>query len=369
MAKKLKDYEAQHIDELILEKRRMETLVSNLQDGSLLLDNELRILHANKKFCELSNLSVNDLLDKKLFEIENKNEITNSLISFDLNNIKSDLVSNNKQIHLSVNGQSEYFQILLLEISKTHKTDFNKEPSGYIALVQNITHYAERDLAKTNLIATISHELKTPLSSINLSLKLLEDSRVGSLNNEQKELVESVKMHSGRILKLVNEVLDFTQAETGHIKLNIDSHSISDVIELGTFAILMLLHEKEIELEVLLENELPKIKCDVEKTVWVIVNLLNNAVRYSSPKGKVTINAKSENQFVTISIQDKGPGISTEEQERIFQKYVTSKSQSIKGTGLGLAIAKEFVEVQGGIIGVESAPGKGSTFYFTLPKV
>ena len=85
-------------------------------------------------------------------------------------------------------------------------------------------------------------------------------------------------------------------------------------------------------------------------------------------RNKITINAKSENQFVTISIQDKGPGISIEEQERIFQKYVTSKSQSIKGTGLGLAIAKEFVEVQGGIIGIESTPGKGSTFYFTLPK-
>jgi two-component system, NtrC family, sensor histidine kinase KinB len=369
MAVKLKNYEEQHIDELILEKRRMETLVANLQDGSLLLDNEFRILHANKKFCELSDLSVNDLLNKKLFEIENKNELINSLISFNVKDIQSDISPGSKLINLTINGRSEYFQILLLEISKTHKNDFRTEPSGYIALVQNITHYEERDLAKTNLIATISHELKTPLSSINISLKLLGDSRIGILNDEQKKLIESVKMHSGRILKLVNEVLDFAQVETGHIKLKIDSHKVGDIIELGTFAVLVLLNEKEIELEVLSDDELPKIKCDIEKTVWVMVNLLNNAIRYSYVNGKIIIQANLIDKFVRISIIDAGQGISLEEQTKIFEKYVTSKSKSIKGTGLGLAIAKEFVEVQGGIIGVESTPGKGSTFYFTLPAI
>lgn len=120
------------------------------------------------------------------------------------------------------------------------------EPSGYIILIQNITKYEERDLAKTNLIATISHELKTPLSSINLSIKLLEDDRVGELNKEQKGLTESIKIQSNRILNLVNEVLDFTQAETGHIKLKIKPCEVSDIVELGTFAILMLINEKKL---------------------------------------------------------------------------------------------------------------------------
>jgi signal transduction histidine kinase len=300
-------------------------------------------------------------------ELESNNQFLTQINSLDITNIKESVNKKTKPFSLLINNKAEYFQILLLDISKANKLENYVEPSGYIILIQNITKYEERDLAKTNLIATISHELKTPLSSINLSIKLLEDDRVGHLNKEQKELTDSIKIQSNRILNLVNEVLDFTQVETGHIKLKIKPCEVSDIVELGTFAILMLINEKEIDLNISIPDDISKVKCDLEKTVWVIVNLLNNAIRYSSPKGKINISAKSENKFVTISIKDEGPGISVEEQSRIFEKYVKSKSESAKGTGLGLAIAKEFVEVQGGRIGVVSSLGKGSTFYFTLP--
>ncbi len=367
MAIKLQQYQAQQLDELLLEKRRLETLLANLQDGTLLLDNTFNIVHANHKFCELSGINITELLGKKITELESNNHFLTQINSLDITNIKDLVNKKAKPFSLLINSKTEYFQILLLDISKADRIDTYVEPSGYIILIQNITKYEERDLAKTNLIATISHELKTPLSSINLSIKLLEDDRVGQLNKEQKELTESIKIQSNRILNLVNEVLDFTQVETGHIKLKIKPCEVSDIVELGTFAILMIINEKEINLNISIPEDISKVKCDLEKTVWVIVNLLNNAIRYSSPKGKITISAKSENNFVTISIKDEGPGVSVEEQSRIFEKYVKSKSESAKGTGLGLAIAKEFVEVQGGIIGVESTIGKGSTFYFTLP--
>jgi len=367
MSVKLKEYQAQHFDELLLEKRRMDTLLANLQDGTLLLDNEFNILHANHKFCQLSGLSITELLGTKITDLKKNNQFLTQINSLDIKNILHSKNKKAKPFSLLINNRTEYFQILLLDISKENRLDTYVEPSGYIILIQNITKYEERDLAKTNLIATISHELKTPLSSINLSIKLLEDDRVGELNKEQKGLTESIKIQSNRILNLVNEVLDFTQAETGHIKLKIKPCEVSDIVELGTFAILMLINEKEINLNISIPDDISKVKCDLEKTVWVIVNLLNNAVRYSSQKGKIKISAKSENKFVTISIKDEGPGVSVEEQSRIFEKYVKSKFESAKGTGLGLAIAKEFVEVQGGIIGVESTPGKGSTFYFTLP--
>lgn len=367
MAVKLKDYEAQHIDELILEKRRIETLVANLQDGSLLLDKDYIIVHVNNKFCELTKLSLNDLIGKKIFEITNINEITENFSLLGSKNIKSELRSIDKRIKLKVNNRVEYFQILLLEINKPVRSDLQRDPSGYIVLIQNVTSFEERDLAKTNLIATISHELKTPLSSINLSIKLLEDVRVGSLNEEQKDLLSSIKLHSARILNLVNEVLDFTQAETGQIKLKINAHSVGEIIELGSFAVLMLLNEKRIGLEVSVGDNLPDVKCDIEKTVWVIVNLLNNAIRYSEPESKINISAELVNNFIQISVKDFGQGISIDEQNKIFEKYVTSRSKFSKGTGLGLAIAKEFVEVQGGKIGVESTEGEGSNFYFTLP--
>jgi len=367
MALRLKEYEAKHIDELLLEKRRMETLLVNLQDGTLLLDSNFRILHANHKFCELTGLSITELLGQKISEIGNDNEILAQINSIDIKNGPVLTTEKLKPVKMIINQQVEYFQILFLGIRKEIKSEIKNEPSEFILLVQNVTKYVERDLAKTNLIATISHELKTPLSTINLSIKLLEDERIGNLNTEQKELIRSIKLHSNRILSLVNEVLDFTQAETGHIKLKILPCEVNDIVELGTFAILMLLNEKEIELDLSIPENLPKVKCDLEKTVWVIVNLLSNAVRYSSQKGKITIHAKKENYFVIISVKDEGPGITIDEQKRIFEKYVKSKSDPVKGTGLGLAIAKEFVEVQGGIIGVESTPGRGSSFYFSLP--
>lgn len=367
MAKKLKEYEEQHFDELLFEKRRMETLVTNLRDGTLLLDSDLNILLVNDKFCEITRLRKSELLGKRLTEFDADNQVLGQIRSLDISNADTRLPEITKPLKILVDEQIEYFQILLLDISKEHKKENRETIKGYILLLQNITKYEERDLAKTNLIATISHELKTPLSSINISLRLLEDERIGHLNVEQKELVDSIKSQSSRILNLVNEVLDFAQVETGHIKLNIKPCMVNDIIELGIFAILMPLNEKEIDLKVSISETLGKIKCDLEKTVWVVVNILNNAARYSEKKGHIFIEAREENGFVIISVQDEGPGITVEEQKMIFEKYVKSKSENTKGTGLGLAIAKEFVEVQGGRIGVESICGSGTRIYFTLP--
>lgn len=367
MAKKLQEYEAQHFDELLTEKRRMETLVTNLDDGTLLLDQELTILLANDMFCNLFGQKKEYLLGKKLGEVIIKDQNLLGLFGIDPENKTGSLSENFKPPKFKLNDKSEYYQSVLLNIGKDVKESNFESSSGYILLVKNITKFEERDLAKTNLIATISHELKTPLSSINISIKLLENEKIGNLNPEQIELIDSIKMQSRRILNIVNEVLDFTQAETGHIKLNIKTHRVSDIIEFGSFAVLMLLNEKEILLDVVIPDNLPKVKCDLEKTVWVMVNLLNNAVRYSAYKSKILVKTELHDQFVMISVKDEGPGISKDDQEKIFEKYVKSKSESAKGTGLGLAIAKEFVEVQGGTIGVESIMGKGSTFYFTLP--
>lgn len=367
MAKKLKEYDAQHFDELLTEKRRMETLLTNLNDGTLLLDKDLTILLANDKFCNLFGQKKEGLLGKKLTEVLVNNKNLFELFGIDLKDQNGSIEENIKPVKFNIADKPEYYQSVLLNISKDLKGINFESSSGYILLIKNITSFEERDLAKTNLIATISHELKTPLSSINISIKLLENEKIGSLNTEQKELVDSIKIQSHRILNLINEVLDFAQAETGHIKLNIKPHLVNDIVELSSFAILMLLNEKEILLDVAIPDNLPPIKCDLEKTVWVMVNLLNNAVRYSKQNGKILVKSEIRDQFVVISVKDDGPGISQNDQNKIFEKYVKSKSESAKGTGLGLAIAKEFVEVQGGTIWLESIMGKGSTFYFTLP--
>ncbi|HEY6907302.1 MAG TPA: HAMP domain-containing sensor histidine kinase, partial [Ignavibacteriaceae bacterium] len=231
----------------------------------------------------------------------------------------------------------------------------------------NVTWFEERDVAKTKMISTVSHEMKTPISSINLTVKLLEDQRVGQLNNEQKELVQAIREQSNRLSKVVNEILNYSQIETGNIRLNFSDVQPDDIIDYATTALMILLSEKNIQLETEIENDLPLLKIDIEKTVWVLVNLLSNAIRYSKQDGKIILSAGRYKEQVFFSVKDQGPGISEEDQKKLFSRFTQLGQKSERGWGLGLAISREFVQAQGGTIKVDSSPGQGSKFTFYLP--
>jgi signal transduction histidine kinase len=271
-----------------------------------------------------------------------------------------------KPIKIIQNKKEYYYSREIIEIKTKPTASETERIIGYILLLKNITLFEERDVAKTNLIATVSHELKTPISSINLSLKLLEDDRIGGLNEEQRNLIISMRQQSVRLSKMVNELLDFSQTETGNIKLKISKVRPEDIIDLSVTAIMMLLSEKKIQLNLNVADNLPDVKADLEKTVWVLVNLITNAMRFTPENGFINLEAKTDKEFIKFSVQDEGPGISKEDQDKIFKRFVQVGNKN-KGTGLGLAISKEFVQAQGGRIAVESEPGKGSMFSFYLP--
>ncbi len=225
----------------------------------------------------------------------------------------------------------------------------------------------DRDAAKTKLISNVSHEMKTPISSINLTIKLLEDSRIGELNREQKGLLQTIKDQSNRLSKVINEILNFAQIETGNVKMNISPARPEDIIDYAATALMMLLSEKNIQLETKIEDDLPSINIDIEKTVWVLVNLLNNAIRYSNPGGKIILSSCRENDNIYFSVKDYGRGISSEDQKKLFSRFSQVGQKSERGWGLGLAISKEFVQAQGGLISVKSNPDEGSEFRFYIP--
>lgn len=225
----------------------------------------------------------------------------------------------------------------------------------------------DRDAAKTKLLSDVSHEMKTPISSINLTIKLLEDSRVGRMNEEQRSLLQTIKDQSNRLSKVINEILNFAQIETGNVKMNIADTRPEDIIDYAATALIMLFSEKNIQLETNIQNNLPSIKVDIEKTVWVLVNLLNNAIRYSNPGGRIVMSAGVVNSTLRFSVRDYGPGILPEDQEKLFSRFSQLGPKSKRGWGLGLAISKEFVQAQGGSISVKSSPGEGSEFTFYLP--
>jgi PAS domain S-box-containing protein len=366
MVQRLKEYEETNLDKLLFEKKRMDAVVRNLQDAVMILDENRNIIMANDATLKLTGLKENDIISKYAPDIAAKNDLVRTMITNIMSSPYEDQPNDIQPIKIVCDGKEQFYSLETIAVDI--KSSVNKDNLvGYILMLKNITRFQERDAAKTNLIATVSHELKTPLSSINLSLKLLEDNRIGAVNEEQKGIIKSIRQQSVRLSKFVNELLDFSQAETGNIKLKITSVKPEDIVELGVVALTMIMAEKNIQAETIIQPNLPAIRADLEKSVWVLVNILNNAIRYSPVNSQIIINVIQGNGFVEFSIKDSGPGISEENSKKIFDKFVQVGDKKSAGTGLGLAIAKEFVQSQKGDIRVESKVGEGSIFTFTLP--
>lgn len=223
----------------------------------------------------------------------------------------------------------------------------------------------KRDRDKTNLIATVSHEIKTPIAAIKLSTKLLEDARIGSLNEEQKQLIQNIKEDTMRVHKITTEVLNMAQMESGKIQLNIHPVNPKNIIDYAIDATHFQAEHKHIRFELKMDELLPTVDSDIEKTAWVLVNLLSNAIRYSPENNKIIISTVTQEHTVEFSVQDFGNGIEQQYLHKIFDRYFQVPG-SKPGTGLGLAISKQFIEAQGGKIWAESKIGNGSKFTFTL---
>ncbi len=206
---------------------------------------------------------------------------------------------------------------------------------------------------------------------MNMSLRLLQDERIGEMNDEQLRLTGAMKEEVKRLLKLVNELLDLSRIESGGDMLNFREVRAEELIDAAITPMLMQLEQKNIELETAIEESIPPVKADPNKIAWVLINLLNNAVRYSPEGAAIQLKVKRVDNKIVFSVKDHGAGIEPQYISRIFEKFVQVKTKNVeslnRGVGLGLAISKEFVNAHGGEIWVKSEVGKGSEFSFSLP--
>jgi signal transduction histidine kinase len=261
-----------------------------------------------------------------------------------------------------VDNRENYFTKEVMDIAQDGS-------SSKVIVLKNITSFKELDVAKTNFIATVSHELKTPLASSDFSLKLLEDERVGSLSEEQKELIQNLKQDNQRMLRILSELLNMSQVEAGKIQLDITEVSPYLIADGAIKAVLNTAVEKNITIQNDYEPDLPNIKADAEKTGWVLNNFLTNAIKYAPEDSAVKVRVKEAGKSVSFSVTDQGPGIPSEYLPKVFERFFKVPGSKARGTGLGLAISKEFIEAEGGEIWVKSEIGSGSKFGFNLPKV
>ncbi|KIQ22860.1 histidine kinase [Flavobacterium sp. MEB061] len=362
MAQKLQEYNNSNLYKLFFEKKRLETLINNMHDPIIGLDNEGIILFANDEALKIIGLKLEDVIGKPASDLALSNDLMRSLI---LKELDSDS-QKKKPLKIFANGKESYFDKETINITITPTGEEKEINIGDVIILRNITLFKELDFAKTNFIATVSHELKTPIASIKLSLQLLQNNKTGDMNDDQKQLVESIKDDSQRLLKITGELLNLSQLETGNIQLNIEKSNPYAIVNYAVEAVKVQAEQKQIKLIIDADENLQDVKADSEKTGWVLINYLSNAITYSSEKSTILIKLKNENDQIVFQVIDTGKGIDARYKDKVFDKYFQIPGSQKSGTGLGLAISKEFIEAQNGIIGVESNLGLGSTFWFSL---
>jgi NtrC-family two-component system sensor histidine kinase KinB len=362
MAEKMDEYEHSNLAKIIFEKKRIETIISQMSDPVIGLDESNRIIFANNQAVSLLNIDRLAIIDKYAPDVAINNDLLRSLIKTEHAEKESSAL-----IKVVVGGKENYFTKDNINVSYKPTGEKENINIGTVILLKNITPYKELDLAKTNFIATISHELKTPIASLQMCVKLLRDERVGRLNEEQASITHTLNDEVNRISRITNELLDLSQVETGNIKLNMKRSESGDIVRLATEAVRFPAERKHVTISFELDDNIPPVQADIDKTTWVLVNFLTNAIRYSPENGNILVKCESRDGVVDFSVSDNGPGIEEKYLERIFEKFFQVPG-SPSGTGLGLAISKEFIEAQGGKIKANSVVGKGTAFSFQLPK-
>jgi len=348
MAERLQYFENSNLNKLIFEKSRAEAVINSLKDASIGIDKSNRVLFANQQALQLLGLKSEEVVGLSTEEVSKRNDLFKFLNEAEGKN----------PFKVVLDGKENYYVKESIDVSQGNT-------SSKVIVLKNITSFKELDVAKTDFIATISHELKTPLASSDFSLKLLEDNRIGK--EEQKELIQQLKNDNQRMLRILSELLNMSQVEAGKIQLDIQPVSAYAIVENSINAVNTAAREKELHIEKEMQPGLPEIQADPEKITWVLNNFLTNAIRYSPAASAIVVDVHKVDKHISFSVSDKGQGIDEMYLNRIFERYFQIPGRSDKkGSGIGLAICKEFIEAMGGKIWVKSKFGEGSKFGFDL---
>ncbi|MBC7628301.1 ATP-binding protein [Ferruginibacter sp.] len=350
MAEKLDEYEHSNLAKIKFEKSRIETIINQMKDGIIGLDDKKHILFVNAVSEKILGLKESDIIGKYAADIAIQNDLMRTLLKEETR----------KELKIYADEKESFFSKDVINVTA------NEAVIGQVIVLRNITPYHELNEAKTNFIATVSHELKTPIAAIRMSLQLLDNKQTGEVNTEQQLLLDSIKDDTNRLLKITGELLNMTQVDSGKIQLSIVANDAKEMLNYAINANKTAAEQKNIQLTISVAEQLPQVLADSEKTAWVLINLLSNAIRYSHDNSAIFVSIHSKDKKIYFTVKDTGQGIAPEYKAKIFDRYFRVPGTHKEGTGLGLSICKEFIEAQGGQIMVESDYGTGSAFMLVL---
>ena len=363
MAEKLKHFHEMNIDQILAEKRKSEAIIRSVDDGLVVVDEKLLITNINPKASAIFGVDSEEGLGKHILEVMRHDEIFQAL-KISLETGQSPRLLEGEDILTVPQGEeTKHYQIAILPM----RSRAGVIP-GAVVVLRDITRLREIDRLKSEFVMTASHELRTPLTSIGMSVAMLMESAAAKLTDKERELLDVCHEEVNRLKALVNDLLDLSKIEAGKLELFLEQVSPNFLSQQALAMMRNQAEAKGITVTVEVSPDLPAVLADPNKIVWVLVNLLANAVRYSPAGSHIRLSGEGLGDMVKFSVQDDGPGVPQEMQSRIFDKFVRlDHGEMSSGSGLGLAISKEIIRAHRGVIWLESEPGQGSNFIFTLP--
>ncbi|MGF1479702.1 MAG: ATP-binding protein [Cyanophyceae cyanobacterium] len=363
MSQKLKAFHELNVGKVIAEKQRSEAIIQSISDGLIVVDADFKVMAINPAAAALTNLSSSLATRSHFLDVVNNQDLYQYIKTTAETGTPPQLPEEQKILALERGEKTQYYKFAITSVTSEAGAML-----GVILLLQDVTKLKELDQLKSEFVATASHELRTPLTGMSMSLSLLLETAAEKLSEREQELLTSAEEDVERLRDLVNDLLDLSKIESGRIEMEFTSVEVDLLLEKAASMLQVQAQEKQIDLVKQALPDSPKVKADPNKIIWVLTNLIANAIRYTDSGKEIRLEAKHRGTWVQLSVVDEGAGIPYEYQERIFDKFVQVKTEKdVGGSGLGLAICQEIVKAHGGTIWVDSTPGEGSTFSFTVP--
>jgi two-component system phosphate regulon sensor histidine kinase PhoR len=349
------------------DKNKIETIINSLTDGLMVLDQEGRLVLANPFITRFMDLK-NEDYDRRLADIFETSSYKIELMDITLEEALEGVLSSGQSLKNEMVIDTE--PPIIFQVFWEPLADVEGKTAGAVILLHDITDFVELDRMKSDFISIVSHELKTPLTSIKGFVRLIAAERVGPVTEKQRHYLDVVQKQTESLTVLINDLLDLSRIEAGIIEVGHEPLILTEVIGGVVQQLDNLAQEKGITLRVEVAGDLPLISGDNARLGQVFINLIHNAIKFTPQGGDIRVKAVSMGEHCLVKISDTGIGISAQDLPRIFDKFYQVDSSSTRrqsGTGLGLSISKQLVTAHGGEMWVNSIKGKGTTFSLTIP--
>jgi NtrC-family two-component system sensor histidine kinase KinB len=354
LASKLRSYRQVTSDQILQARQVTEIAFSAFPDAVFACSADGKINFLNPSAAKL------------LASTETRGRLPEAVIPLMERALKGELdylpTSFDKAIAMRVDDQEKYFLPRVVGMR-----DESSKIFGAVIVLQDVTRFRLLDEVKTNLVSTVSHELKTPLTSVRMGLHLLLEERIGSLTRKQTEILLAAREDSERLLRIINDLLDLARLESNETRQVFETVSPESLINTAINRSEPLAESRGFKLKAKAESGLPLVNVDPRQIHHVFSNLISNAAKHSKFGDTIVVAAQQRKGFVRFSVADNGPGIPKEFQSKLFERFFRLPGSDREGVGLGLAITREIVTAHGGSVGLNSSPGEGSEFYFDLP--